>query len=278
MFRTLLIYGVLAAALAGFGCNARPPAGGSRSPKAEQARKQAEAMAVAAATEAAASVHQAQASRGKQQGNHGDLVARTISHVTGGLLVEVNGDSVAIGTPAGPKVEIKPDPRFAARPGRPPAIKVRVSSSMSHPTEADADEDALNTAAEVIRQKLAELDPPVHYRPSVNEVRNEFVRRDTRAVRGLDADERAELEANGIDPNRVYVSYDVEISADQVRSLRTRDRVVDGLRGLGGLTAAFLAGYLFLRFDERTKGYLTRWLAVGAVALAAGAAAAIYLV
>ena len=115
------------------------------------------------------------------------------------------------------------------------------------------------------------------YHPSPNEVKNEFVRRDTRSVRPPNADERVILEAEKIDPNRVYVEYDVEVSADQVRDLRTRDRMADAVRMLGVLTAAAIAGFLFLRLDEWTGGYLTRWLAIGALALASGAAVGLYL-
>ena len=70
----------------------------------------------------------------------------------------------------------------------------------------------------------------------------------------------------------------MEVTADQVRALRTRDRVGGTLRVFGALAAISLAGFLFLRADEWTKGYLTRWLAVVAVLFAGGAAAALYLV
>ena len=77
---------------------------------------------------------------------------------------------------------------------------------------------------------------------------------------------------------RIDVEYDVEVTADQVRHLRTRDRVGDTLRVFGALAAVALAGFLFLRADEWTKGYLTYWLAMAAVLLAGGATAALYFV
>ena len=46
-----------------------------------------------------------------------------------------------------------------------------------------------------------------------------------------------------------------------VRELRTRDRIVSALRVFGVVTAVALAGFLFLRLDEWSKGYLTSWLA-----------------
>ncbi|MBA4066082.1 MAG: hypothetical protein C0501_20660 [Isosphaera sp.] len=163
-------------------------------------------------------------------------------------------------------------PKLPPRPGPAPVVRERVRGLAPAATEADADEEAVKAAVVAVEQGLAGLDPPVYYRPTPNEVRNEFVRRDGRAV---------VLEA--VDPDLrtlplVFVVLDVEVSADQVRRLRSVDRVGDGLRLLGVLTAVFGAGYGFLRLDERTKGYLTRWLAAGAVALALGAAAAMYLV
>ncbi|MBA4190853.1 MAG: hypothetical protein C0467_22935 [Planctomycetaceae bacterium] len=169
-------------------------------------------------------------------------------------------------------------PRVPYRSGAVPVVKLHAVSSLPYPAESDADEDALTVAADAIQQKLAELDPPVAYRPTTTEVRNEFVRRDTRTVRPPDAGERAELEQYKIDPNRLYVEYDVEVSGDQVRDLRTRDRVVDATRLVGVLTAVALVGFLFLRLDEWTGGYLTRWLAIGALVLASGAAIGLLLI
>ena len=89
--------------------------------------------------------------------------------------------------------------------------------------------------------------------------------------------EQLHLSPEEID-RRVNVEYDVEVTADQVRHLRTRDRLGDTLRVFGGLSVIALAGFLFLRADEWTKGYLTRWLAMAAVLLAGGTAAALYFV
>lgn len=259
MSRRLLTAAALVTALAGLGCPATPPRpGGSASSKAEAARKQAESLAVTAATGAAAQA------RGKLDTN---LVAAVIA---------ADASSKAK-PPAPPPDASKPAPRSSYR-SSPVVVRERVASPVPYTAEADADEEAVAAAQDAVERKLAELDPPVVYRPSANEVRTEFLRRDTRAVRSLDPAERAELERYKLDPKRVYVEYDVEVTADQIRELRTRDRVGDALRMLGVLTAVWLAGFGFLRLDERTKGYLTRWLAVGALALAGGAAAALYLV
>jgi hypothetical protein len=165
-----------------------------------------------------------------------------------------------------------------------------VVSAVPAPTEADAEKEAILAAQELIERRLAELDPPVRYRPSLNEVEKEFLRRDSRTVTPLreSSGPRAEAmrkslkEGLGHSPEEVGrfvdVEYDVEVTAEQVRNLRTRDRVSDALRTFGAVAAVALAGFLFLRADEWTKGYLTRWLAMGAVLLAGGAAAALYFV
>jgi hypothetical protein len=85
-------------------------------------------------------------------------------------------------------------------------------------------------------------------------------------------------ERAGVGKNLVYVGYDVEVTGSQVRQLRTRDRLAQTLRVLGAVVAVALAGFLFLRADEWTRGHLTRWLAVAAVLLGGGAAAVLYWV
>jgi hypothetical protein len=68
------------------------------------------------------------------------------------------------------------------------------------------------------------------------------------------------------------------VTAEQVRELRSQERVASGMRVLGIVVAVALAGFLFLRADEWTKGYLTHWLALGAALLAGGAAALLIFV
>jgi hypothetical protein len=163
------------------------------------------------------------------------------------------------------------------RPGSDAIKRFRVRS---FPTisEADSDENAISVAGEKVEEYLKTLDPPVYYRPTENEVLNEYVRKDSRLVREPNTDEAAILKEAKISDKRWIVEYDVEVTADQVRDLRTRDRVTLAMRVFGGLTIAALAAFLFLRADEFTKGYLTRWLAFAAVALAGGVVAALYFV
>jgi hypothetical protein len=195
------------------------------------------------------------------------------------------------GTPAEPPAPAAKDggAMFVPAPPKPPAaprgqprpsavIRERVASALPYPTEAEADEDAVAQACEVVAKKLAELDPPVHYRPSPAEARAEFLRKGSRAVRDPTEEEKKILDGLNINGKRVYVEYEVEVRADQVRELRSQDRVSAALRALGGLLALAVAGFLFLRADEWTKGYLTSWLALAAVTLAGAAAAALIFI
>jgi hypothetical protein len=257
------------------GCRARvSPPGGARGSKPEAARKQAETLAIKGVNGAA----DAQA--------HVFIAAA----VRDGAPVAPRIPASDIIPPSASTTPDLPQPRALPRPGPPPIIRERVVSAVPAPTEADAEKEAILAAQELIERRLAELDPPVRYRPSLNEVEKEFLRRDSRTVTPLreSSGPRAEAmrkslkEGLGHSPEEVGrfvdVEYDVEVTAEQVRNLRTRDRVSDALRTFGAVAAVALAGFLFLRADEWTKGYLTRWLAMGAVLLAGGAAAALYFV
>jgi len=189
------------------------------------------------------------------------------------------GAAVAPGTTVatGERAEATKNPPRASviyRPGPSPVIKERVSNPYPLSNEADAEEEAIVAAAEVISQRLRELDPPVHYRPSVEEVKNEFLRRSSRSVRPVTPQERTDLERLGIEPNRVYVEYEVSMTAEQLRELRTRQRLIDALQIVPVLYGSLIIGYGFLRLDARTKGNRTRLLAVAAGLLVVGSAVA----
>lgn len=290
MSRIVLIAGVLAAASYA-GCH-RPGSapvspGGASGSKAEQARKQVEALAVRVVTNVASA--QVKAGQKAEKGDSTLGKAISVGRVVAVLVIEQLATELAASTkptaaspPPAPVAQAQPkpqsQPRTAPRPGSPPALKIRVSSAVPHANEADAEEDVLKVAQDALEKRLAELDPPVKYRPSVNELKNEFIRASTRGLRDPDPAIQAELAEQGINTRFLHVEYDIEVSTDQLRELRTRDRLSDSLRVLATLSAITLAGFLFLRLDEWTRGHLTRVIAIGATVLAAGAAAALYLV
>jgi hypothetical protein len=234
--------GVVGLCVALAGCNARPPAqGGSGTSRAERGRKDAEAIAVSAATAGATAYARTDAA-------HSD-----------------EAKAALVAKPPGPKT--------TPRHGSPPVVHERVAGANFLP-EAEAEKDAREQARELVRQKFAEFDPPLRHEPSPGEV-EEYIRKDSRAVIPPGPELKAEFARSGITGNPVKIAYDVEVSAEQVRELRSQARVGFGLRAVAGLVAVSLAGFLFLRADERTKGYLTSWLALGAVTLAGAAAAAL---
>ncbi|MCI0701572.1 MAG: hypothetical protein L0241_10860 [Planctomycetia bacterium] len=276
----------------GTGCASRAPqAGGAAGSKPEKARKNAEMLAFnavnGAASQQAKSVPEIRESR-----NVPFLWGKVvINRDTGDISLASGKTSVAAPAPPAPPtpphppaipkqpeqqiVKGPPAPKSNPRPGSPPVIRERVVSTMPYLTEKEADDDALAQACDTVERKLAQLDPPVRYKPSVAEVQTEFIRKDSRTVRPPDDEEKATFVSYGLPGNLVYVEYDVEVTADQVRELRAQERVSASLRILGGLLAVVLAGFLFLRADEWTKGYLTSWLALGAIALAGGATVAL---
>jgi hypothetical protein len=277
--QNLALVAALAACAALIGCaRSGPRDGGAPGAKADKARKEAEALALSAVDGAA----NAQAKALPEVAVKRDLtwlggrvsVDRKTWHVTVG-----SGKGTAKDAPDS-KVAAEPPrkPRLPARPGSPVVLSETVASTLPYPTEEEAEDDALEQACAAVERKLGELDPPIRHKPSVGEAKVEFVRADSRALRHPDANEKAAFQHAGVTAELVYVEYDVEVTADQVRELRSRQRLMPALRAFGGLLAVALAAFLFLRVDQWTGGALRVWLALAAVALAAGGVAAAVLV
>jgi hypothetical protein len=274
----------LAAALAllGAGCGSRTPTvGGSNSPKAQENRRLAESYAAAAAVGAATAEVRAHPEMAKKS-SWEKGVAWVRAHVNPGVAVA----PVAIPTPATPAAIAPPPPaapvavrvEVAVKPLPPPGgsvlIRERVASEIPLQTEAEAEEATIAAAADRLTEAFAKLDPPLDYRPSPAAVKSDFLRRDSRQVRPPTEAEKTALARVGYAADRVYVEYTLEASAEQVREIRGRERVSATLRLFGLLGAAAAVGFVFLRVDAWSQGYLTSWLAFVAAALAGGAVAA----
>jgi hypothetical protein len=267
------------------GCNGTtvsPPAGGANSSKAKKARDEAEALAVNGAAGGASA--QAKAEPGsavRRGGGTFNVGLADTPRIAAKGSTPRGPQAPAVAAPAAtpkaaPVAEGPATPRSAPRSGW--VIRERVVSSIPYGNETDAEEDVVALARDLVERKLGELDPPVRHKPSLSEVRAEFLRKESRQVRPPDATEKEAFAPYVRTDNLVYVEYDVEVTADQVRELRAQDRVTAGVRVVGALFAIALGGFLFLRADEWTKGYLTRWLALAAVAIAGGGAAALLFV
>lgn len=286
--RRLAVVAAAGLCLAVAACSSKPapPAGGATGSKPDKARKEAEALAVNGVTGGASAQAQAMPELAVKRDWSmfgGRVTVDGDWHLHAGAPKPVLPKGGAPKPPAPPEpvkvVKGPPAPKAPPRPGGGPlAVRERVVSTVPYATEAEAEDDACALARELVEKKLAELDPPVRRKLSVNEVKTEFLRKDSRTVRLPDAEEQETFAQYGVSGKLVYVEYDIEITADQVRELRAQERVAGGMRVLGMLVAVALAGFLFLRADEWTRGYLTSWLAIGAVALAGGAAAALIFV
>jgi hypothetical protein len=152
-----------------------------------------------------------------------------------------------------------------------------VRSELPHNTKERATADALEVAQKLLAEQLRQLDPPITAVPEIWEIRDRYVRPGS-TVEELPTQElKDEWAAAKLNPNRVWVKFDVEVSEDQLRQLRSEGRLMQGA-GLGGL-AFVLAGALcgFLRLDAYTKGYLTVGLGAGAAVVAVAAIAALAL-
>lgn len=302
--RRWLAVGAVAALLFGsLGCGAEhePKTGGANTPKAKENRKVAELSVLEGV----------QSGVKEQVAFHPELkkkngLVRAEEKVMGWLgTVHVSASAppsptppVAPTPPAAPKAIafVPPQPIMTASkpehqvrslaPHRltgeslssPVVISERVVTEIPYITEAEAEARTLEDAQKLIEKRLQELDPPVAYRPSIAVVKNEYVKRDSRLVRLPTESEKNVIAQAGYSAERKYVEYTVEMTSEQVRELRTRNRVADALRGLGVLAAVSLAGFFFLRLDEWSKGYLTSWLALAAAALGGGIVAAVVFV
>jgi hypothetical protein len=259
--------GLAVAVACGSGCARPPTPGGPSGSKANQARQQAEKTVLGGAK----------------------AIGEFVAAQPGWRQTTPTSTTTPPPPPVGPPTVRSPSaapvaPAMTARPVPPsrpvdePLIRERVSSELPHPTEAEAEKDALEQAANRISEKLADLDPPIRYRLSAAEAKA-YVKKDSKTTRGLTEEQKKEFAKAGIkDTELKFVEYEVTVSAEQVRELRGRERVFLGLKVLVGVAAFALAGFLFLRADEWTKGYLTSWLAVAAFALAGGVAATLALV
>lgn len=260
-----------------------PVPGGATGSKAEKARKEAEALALSGVNGGATSQAKAMPDLAVKRGVS---LFGVVTYEDGQIhrggpkpAPPKSGIPTPPPTPPEPVVKGPPAPISRAHPGGGAlAVRERAVSILPHATEAEAEEDALTAARDLIEKKLGELDPPVRHKVSVNEVRTEFLRKDSRTVRKPEAEETELLPKISDSDNWVYVEYDVEVTAEQVRELRAQERVGAGVRLVGVFMAIALTGFLFLRADEWTRGYLTSWLALGAAILAGGAAAAVLFI
>ncbi len=152
-----------------------------------------------------------------------------------------------------------------------------VRSRDAHLTEAAARADAVEQAREQIARQLLSLDPPVTHGPSAKRVADEYLHADRVRVVRPPEDLKAAWAAAKLDPNRVWVEVDADVSPEQLRDLRGADRAAGLAPYAGGAVALLLAFAAFFRLDAWSKGHLTAFVGiVVAVVTVLGVIAAVY--
>ncbi|MBA2225057.1 hypothetical protein [Thermogemmata fonticola] len=283
----LLLAGALGVA---GGCQRLPPPGGSNSPKAEKARRQAEQLAENAVYGAAIAY-----ARSHPQTESGGRLERWWRHIRQNLglskqeapplpreLLPAPVEPPLILQPA--TREASPRPKSLPRPGPPVVIRERVVSEIPRRSVVEAEEDALTVAAEMLAERFAGLDPPLHYYPTWEEIRQEYMRRESWEVvpyrlhlRQKDAryeEKQSSLEQiyNSTEiEHLVDVEFDIEVTSEQIRYLRSRKRLETTVPILLLAMLILLGISVWLRLDEWSHGYFSRWLAMALTALVSGA-------
>ena len=123
-------------------------------------------------------------------------------------------------------------------------------------TKGAAQESALQSAQEEMRAWLAKQQPPIRRVPSLESIRRENM------IKG----ERTEVETV-LNEKMYKITAIIDLKPDQVRELRKHDRSLSTLWLFGGLIALLGVVSAGFRVDEWTKGYLTKWLIAGGLAL-----------
>ena len=152
-----------------------------------------------------------------------------------------------------------------------------VRSRDAHLTVDAARADAVEQAREQIATRLARLDPPITRLPSAESVRDHYVK--PGEFRTVQPDEglKAEWVKAKLEPGRVWVEVDAEVTPKQLQQLRGEERTVGVAKVVGAIVLVLVGLAGFFRLDALTKGHLTPAIAVGVAALgAAGAVVAIY--
>lgn len=186
----------------------------------------------------------------------GDTEKRIVRVHTGGRDVTVS--STGVGTSV-----------FRAAttsPARKPAIVLKnIRSDKPHPNEQAALTDALAVARIELIKKLQQLDPPITILPTMVSIRSEYMKRHEKISPSEEL--KKEWQASGLNPNRVWMEVDLEVSEKDLQQFRAEERVDFGLAIAGVLFVIALAVHGFLRLDAWSKGYLTIWLGIASLGL-----------
>jgi hypothetical protein len=154
-------------------------------------------------------------------------------------------------------VGLVPRSRADAAPKGPVEITERVDGEWSSSPEA-ARESALRAAQRRLQIVLAEMTPPVNRAPSLDMIQDEL-------INGVHREqERFEGRING---TMYKITLDLKVGPSALKELRREDRVAWATWLMGGISIVLGLVSVGFRLDEWTRGYLTRWLIIGTVAI-----------
>jgi hypothetical protein len=121
---------------------------------------------------------------------------------------------------------------------------------------AAAKEDALQAAQQQMRWWLARQESPIRHVPTIDTIRRKLITQEELPIEQID---------NGQKTYKITIS--VFLNQNIIRELRATDRVVTSTWWLGTAMGILALVAIVFRLDEWTKGYLTRWLVVGAAGI-----------
>lgn len=187
--------------------------------------------------------------------------------VMGGARAAEQTMTVSITTSSDQRASVSPDPINDSTS----AVRfVRIRSEAPQPTKDKAMTDALEVARQKIVEHLKALDPPVKALPTLDDVRHKYLKPESVVeVQPTESVKAAWVESK-LEPNRLWVEIDVEVTDEHVRELRAKDRMGSMGWFAAGAFVLLAAVFGFLRFDAWTRGYLTAIIAAIAAALAGG--------
>ncbi len=187
--------------------------------------------------------------------------------------------TVYISTSAGPSLYNDPKVSISNVQGKHPHVAIRLERVRSEGAYRKR-EEAIADACRVARVRLADvfqgLQPRIDWLPPDFAIQNEYMLANSVREIAPDSDTKARWVANGLESDRMWVEVDIEVSEDQLRTLRSKQRITSISWYVGGLFAFLLAWLLFLKLDGYTKGYLTYTLFTIAIVASAGIILLVY--
>jgi hypothetical protein len=154
-------------------------------------------------------------------------------------------------------VGLVPRSRAEAAPKGPTEISESVEGEWSSSLD-DARVSALKAAQHRLQLVLPELKPATNRVPSLEMIREEMVAGEY---------SKAESFPAPINETMYKITLDLKVGPKQLKELRREERVAWAAWLMGGISIVLGLVSVGFRLDEWTRGYLTRWLIIGTVAI-----------